>query len=61
MMHIVEAQHIRNYLNWKKKKDKETAVTSKSLTTFGCLISFIVEISLFSCQKKHQQQQQNKN
>ena len=20
MMHIVEAQHIRNYLNWKKKK-----------------------------------------
>lgn len=45
-------------LQKKKKKEgriQETAGTSKILTTFGCLISFIVEISLFSCQSKNQQ------
>ena len=29
MMHIVEAQHIRNYLNWKKKKIKRLPLPQK--------------------------------
>jgi hypothetical protein len=36
-------------------KKFKTASTSKIFTTFGCLISFIVEISLFSCQNENQQ------